>query len=184
MRRISLPLMVLESACMGTTTKWPSESKERLYFLHLLSKAQGIGPDGYIVDFGDLKKVSRELCKELNERILIPINSNVIDFTDQQRKTQQQLELECQDGAFFSFPKADCALLPIVHSTVEEIGVFLWVKVLERLGLEFLHDRNATHMAVTVEEAPSQSATFRRRVPASAEELAGVLPGAMAAVAA
>eukprot|EP00639_Heterosigma_akashiwo_P014022 CAMPEP_0206372004 /NCGR_PEP_ID=MMETSP0294-20121207/6841_1 /ASSEMBLY_ACC=CAM_ASM_000327 /TAXON_ID=39354 /ORGANISM="Heterosigma akashiwo, Strain CCMP2393" /LENGTH=64 /DNA_ID=CAMNT_0053819281 /DNA_START=241 /DNA_END=432 /DNA_ORIENTATION=- len=38
--------------------------------------------------------------------------------------------------------------------------------------------------AVTVEEAPSQSATFRRRVPASAEELAGVLPGAMAAVAA
>ena len=38
----------------------------------------------------------------------------------------QQLCLECEDGSKFSFPKSDCCLLPIKHSSAEELAHYIW----------------------------------------------------------
>ncbi|RLN26123.1 hypothetical protein BBJ28_00019294 [Nothophytophthora sp. Chile5] len=35
-----------------------------------------VGPDGYVVDFGEIKKISRVICKDLNESFLVPMNSD------------------------------------------------------------------------------------------------------------
>lgn len=37
-----------------------------------------VGPDGYVVDFGDIKKISRVICKDLNESFLVPMNSDAL----------------------------------------------------------------------------------------------------------
>lgn len=37
-----------------------------------------VGPDGYVLDFGEIKKMSRVICKELNESFLVPMNSDVL----------------------------------------------------------------------------------------------------------
>lgn len=37
-----------------------------------------VGSDGYVVDFGEIKKVSRAICKGLNESFLVPMNSDVL----------------------------------------------------------------------------------------------------------
>ncbi|GMF42514.1 unnamed protein product [Phytophthora fragariaefolia] len=37
-----------------------------------------VGPDGYVVDFGEIKKISRVICKELNESFLVPMNSDAL----------------------------------------------------------------------------------------------------------
>ena len=65
----------------------------------------------YLIDFGDIKRVTRALCKELNERFLCPTRSDVIRIESDDFSTT----LSCEDGARFVFPTGDCAMLPIVH---------------------------------------------------------------------
>jgi len=40
-----------------------------------------------------------------------------------------QVEMACEDGARFLMPKGDCAMLPIVHSTAEELAQYLWHRI-------------------------------------------------------
>lgn len=37
-----------------------------------------VGPDGYVVDFGEIKKISRVISKDLDESFLVPMNSDVL----------------------------------------------------------------------------------------------------------
>lgn len=37
-----------------------------------------VGQDGYVVDFGEIKKISRVICKDLNESFLVPMNSDAL----------------------------------------------------------------------------------------------------------
>jgi 6-pyruvoyltetrahydropterin/6-carboxytetrahydropterin synthase len=81
-----------------------------------------INNDGYLVDFGDVKRAARDLCKSINETFLCPMKSDCLTITEE----GAQLCLQCADGSRFSFPKADCAQLPIVHSSAEEIAHWMW----------------------------------------------------------
>ena len=116
--------------------------------------------DGYVVDFGDIKKYTRGICKELNEHFICPCASDVLRITSKDR----QVTIECPDGTYFSFPRSDCAMLPIAHSTAEEMAVYIWQKLLEQFGT-VLVERGVTIMEVNVSEMPRQAATFRHRIP-------------------
>jgi 6-pyruvoyltetrahydropterin/6-carboxytetrahydropterin synthase len=84
-----------------------------------------VGADGYVIDFGDIKKATRKLCKEMNEYFICPMKSDAMDITED----GAQLCIECEDGARFSFPKSDCAMLPLVHSSAEELSHYFWCKI-------------------------------------------------------
>lgn len=84
-----------------------------------------IGDDGYVIDFGDIKKATRLLCKEINEYFICPMNSTSIDI----KTVDGQICLECEDGAKFSFPNGDCALLPLIHSSAEELAHYMWCRI-------------------------------------------------------
>ena len=79
-----------------------------------------LGDAGYVVDFGDIKAVVRKLCKALNECFLCPAQSDVLTIS----VISDVLHIKCQDGAEFSFPASDAAMLPIKHSTVEELAKY------------------------------------------------------------
>jgi 6-pyruvoyl tetrahydropterin synthase len=84
--------------------------------------SQRIASDGYVVDFGNIKKATRKVCKELNERFLCPTLSDAIEITStvaSEYGGQETVTLKCEDGSVFSFPLGDCAMLPIVHATTE-----------------------------------------------------------------
>src|SRR5215468_12213525 len=40
-----------------------------------------LGPDGYVLDFGLVKRVAKELCAELDERVLLPERSDCLGVT-------------------------------------------------------------------------------------------------------
>ena len=122
-----------------------------------------IGPDGYLLDFGDIKIASRNLCKSLNEYFICPMNSDAIEITE----NTTNLCLQCEDGTNFSFPKSDCAMLPLVHSSAEELCHYLWFQLVRRLGIDSLHKRGIKILEVSVAEAPGQSAIYRNSLPAS-----------------
>ena len=81
-----------------------------------------IDNDGYVIDFGDVKKFARELCKSINEYFICPMNARDMKITEE----GSQICIECEDGAKFSFPRSDCAMLPLVHSSAEELAHWFW----------------------------------------------------------
>lgn len=114
--------------------------------------------DGYIVDFGDVKRSMRAACAKLKGRTLVPVDSDVL----QMQETEGQLDILCEDGCRFSIPVQDCAMLPIVHSTAEELSEYLWHELVgtsKPLG-EMLQGRGVEWLEVGVYERPGQGATF------------------------
>jgi len=81
--------------------------------------------------------------------------------------------LTCEDGSTFVFPRDDCALLPIVHATAEEMAVYLWSRILDGLNADYLLNRGIHTMEVIVAEAVGQEAVFRLEIPK--ESLSGPL---------
>jgi len=154
--------------------------------------SERIGNDGYLIDFGDVKTVVRELCKELDEQFLCPMLSDnmavtVTDEDDREEKknadgtrttaskpTGSSLRgtvcLACEDGSRFSIPRMDCVLLPIVHSTVEELSIYIWGNILRRLDVKILRDRGIHTLEISCQETPGQEAVFRRQLPWTNDE--------------
>ena len=85
-----------------------------------------LGNDGYLIDFGDIKKVVRKVCKDMNEFFICPMQSPELHISEQ----EGQLCILCPDGAKFSFPTSDCAMLPIMHSSAEELSHYFWCLIL------------------------------------------------------
>lgn len=88
-----------------------------------------IGHDGYVIDFGDIKKATRKLCKAMNEFFICPMNSDVLEISE----VDSQMCLVCEDGSEFSFPKKDVLALPIVHSSAEELAHYFWCQLIRYL---------------------------------------------------
>lgn len=138
-----------------------------------------IAGDGYVLDFGDVKKAVRVVCKQLNEHFICPMLSDVltIDTTtitpegegcagnDKNADSNGSVTLTCQDGSVFVFPRNDCVMLPIVHATAEELAVYLWSRILEGLDAQKLLNRGVHTMEVVVAEAVGQEAVFRLEIP-------------------
>lgn len=135
-----------------------------------------IGSDGYVLDFGDVKAVTKKVCKSMNEYFLCPMYSDVlkIDVAESEDGKGGTITITCEDGSVFVFPKGDCLQLPIVHSTVEELSVYLWGKLLQELGAPMLTKRGIHTMEITVSEALGQEAVFRNRVPDDDSDIAAL----------
>ncbi len=114
-----------------------------------------LGEDGYVVDFGDIKRAAIALCKELNERTIVPMHSDCLEIT----VTDGEITLVCEDGSRFRFPQADCAELPIRHSSAEELATWFCERLIEALPV--LSRRAVRALEVSVAEAPNQEARFR-----------------------
>ena len=136
--------------------------RERLHghnYTVKLKLSGDLGPDGYIIDFGIVKRSLRGCCKQLNEYLIVPMKSDVLEVTIK----NEQVEIVAKEtNSFFSLPKKDCVLLPIVHSTAEEIAEYLWYQVKADLSDELLEVRGVVWMEVQVFERPTQGAVFRK----------------------
>ena len=114
-----------------------------------------LGRQGYVVDFGVVKRIARRLCERLDERVLIPMKSDCL--TIREEGTQVIVRYE-QDE--FSFPRGDVLLLPIVHSSAEELAQYLAGELRRELDQEGISALTA--IEVGVEESFGQAAFFRQ----------------------
>jgi 6-pyruvoyltetrahydropterin/6-carboxytetrahydropterin synthase len=115
-----------------------------------------LGADGYVLDFGLVKRVAKALCEELDERVLVPAESDCLTVV----ADASRVEMTTPEGDRFAFPRRDCVVLPIVHSSAEELAAYL----LERLRTELARESGGRAIAaleVGVAEAPGQIAYCR-----------------------
>jgi 6-pyruvoyl-tetrahydropterin synthase len=117
-----------------------------------------LAANGYVLDFGLIKRLTKEIVDRLDERTIIPTLSDCLIIRQQDGQVGVRYEADS-----FSFPAADVALLPIVHSSAEELARFIWTELRDALA-----ERNAlgevVAMDVSVAEGPGQSAIYRQQL--------------------
>jgi 6-pyruvoyltetrahydropterin/6-carboxytetrahydropterin synthase len=115
-----------------------------------------LGTDGYVLDFGLVKRLAHALCQELDERVILPAASDCLTVREQ----TDGVEVVTEDGGRFHFPAADVRLLPIAHSSAEELAAFLLGRLRDALRAE-AGERGIVALEVGVAEAPGQVAYCR-----------------------
>ncbi len=113
-----------------------------------------IGPQGYVLDFGVVKQVAKRICQRLDEKTLIPARSDCLHIQDEGDQLLVRYERD-----EFRFPKSDVLLLPIVHSSAEELARYLVGEVRRELQADGIEPVGA--IQVGVEETPGQAAYCR-----------------------
>ena len=115
-----------------------------------------LGPDGYVLDFGVVKRLAKALCEELDERVVLPERSDCLTV----RGEGEVVSVTTETGDHFAFPRADVRLLPIVHSSAEELAAYLLERLRAALATE-AGGRALVALEVGVAEAPGQIAYCR-----------------------
>jgi 6-pyruvoyl-tetrahydropterin synthase len=115
-----------------------------------------LGTDGYVLDFGVVKRLAKALCDELDERTIVPARSDCLGV----RAGDDVVEMTTAAGDRFVLPRQDCAVLPIVHSSAEELAAYLLGRLREALATE-AGGRALGAIEVGVAEAPGQIAYCR-----------------------
>jgi dihydroneopterin triphosphate aldolase (PTPS-III) / 6-pyruvoyltetrahydropterin synthase len=134
-----------------------------------VASAAILGPDGYLMDFTNVKKVTKHVCQQLNEHFICPMYSNVLKITTKTLNSVSYIQLECtMDGTQFLFPEQDCVLLPIVHATAEELAIYMFCEIIHQMDASYLLQRNVHTMEITIAEAIGQEAVFRHPIPTDA----------------
>jgi 6-pyruvoyltetrahydropterin/6-carboxytetrahydropterin synthase len=110
--------------------------------------------DDMVFNFLDIKPIVREICNELDHKLLITkINVNL-----RIEENQKNYKIITRDESEFSFPKSDVLLLPIENTSVERIAHYIALKISELVKNRFQFEFR--DLEVEVEESPGQSATF------------------------
>jgi 6-pyruvoyltetrahydropterin/6-carboxytetrahydropterin synthase len=109
----------------------------------------------YVVDFSELKRVMRQLCDEIDHKVLLPLRNPKLGV----RERDGAVTVAYEGKQKYVFPVEDCALLEIPNTTVEMLAQYLAGRLrdaMRELGL-----RTLTAIELEVEENFGQSATFR-----------------------
>lgn len=113
-----------------------------------------LGPQGYVLDFGVVKQVAKQVCQRLDEKFVVPTQSDCLHI----REDGGQMTLRYEDDEF-RFPMKDVVLLPIVHSSAEELARYLAGEI--RRELTVGGAGRIRVLEVGVEETTGQTAYFR-----------------------
>ncbi len=108
----------------------------------------------YVIDFTRVKKLMKQLCDELDHRMLLPLRNPILVLEQHPERVEVQYK-----HRHFVFPREDVLLLPIPNTTAEMLAQYLCGQTLP--ALRGLSAAPLTFIEVEVEEAPGQSAVYR-----------------------
>ncbi len=112
-----------------------------------------LGDDKLVFDFTILKQITRELCRSLNHRFLLPLSNPYLKID------QCEDAWEIQFGSKrYVFPREDVIALPIDNSTAERLAEYICLQL--RNALSGYNTANLQTIMVGVEEAPTQMAYY------------------------
>lgn len=113
---------------------------------------------GYVLDFGLVKKLTKEIVDRLDQRTLIPERSDCLKIERGADRVAVRY-----DNEEFVFPARDVALLPIVHSSAEELARFIWQELHAALAARAAL-ADIISIEIAVGEGPGQAAVYRQAV--------------------
>jgi 6-pyruvoyltetrahydropterin/6-carboxytetrahydropterin synthase len=120
----------------------------------------GLAPDAYVFDFVVLKRIMRQICDELDHHFLLPAQSTALDV----REREGEWEIRFENRRYV-LPAADVLTLPVDNITAERLAEYIGARLLAALVEGAYDTSHLTAMTVGVEEAPGQTAFYRKEFP-------------------
>jgi len=114
---------------------------------------------GYVLDFGLIKRLTKQIVDRLDERTLVPAESDCLQI---EHLYNGQLRI-CYGTDEFRLPASDVCLLPIGHSSAEELARFIWKELCEALNAQQAL-AGIMSIEISVAEGPGQAAIYRAEV--------------------
>src|SRR5204863_8639353 len=83
----------------------------------------------FVFDFVILKRLMKDLCDEIDHKVLLPLENPKIQVTE-----EGDAVLVAYEGTpRYRFPKGDCSLLPVPNTTVEMLAELLTLRLRAQL---------------------------------------------------
>lgn len=145
--------------CAGHFITYEGDHCERIHghnYRVAVEVEDDLNADHYVFDFITLKDLARELTNELDHRMLLPTRSALVRLQEEGTNIVVRYK-----ERHWSFPRDECALLPIANTTAELLAELLGARLRERLVQRGMAVPRV--MRVEVEESFGQSATVAWR---------------------
>lgn len=91
------------------------------------------GPDRFVINFLELKRIAREIVRELDHRFLVPEKNPLITVTKRTLEGKSLVELRCAYGELYLLPEESVCFLPVQNTTAEDISSYLCSRLKEAL---------------------------------------------------
>jgi len=114
-----------------------------------------LGEDKLIFDFTVLKRLTKEICRRLDHRFLLPLYNPHLEL----HASSSEWEIHFGQKRY-TFPREDVAELPIDNSTAERIAEYIGNELCSLLA-EY-DTSNMSTLLVGVSEASTQMAYYQR----------------------
>ena len=114
---------------------------------------------GYVIDFGIIKNIVKSIVAGIDERTIVPAKSDCLKID---RPNDRQVRIRYESDEFI-LPASDVAMLPIVHSSAEELARYIWTELVAELKRQNV-SHEAAVIEVSVAEGPGQAAIYRHAV--------------------
>lgn len=125
------------------------------YIVDLVIEGERSGEFGFVVDFKKAKRVVRDICSELDHKVLIPCKSDVVEFTN---KDENSIEFTVGQKEY-KLPLEDCCLLPLKSTSAEDLAEYFAEEIFKYL--EKINN-NLSSVQVCVNEGIGQGAYFQK----------------------
>jgi len=112
--------------------------------------------DDLVVDFVLITRLTAGICAELNDKVLLPANSDVVKL-----EQRDSLVYISSYGKQFMLPEDNCYLLPVSNTTAEMLAWYIGERLLESLRQQEAAT-NVGELEIAVEEADRQWGVCRR----------------------
>jgi len=117
-----------------------------------------LSSEGWVVDFGVLKRIGVEICDRLDHHFLLQRGSALLGM----ERVEGAWEISFAEKRY-RLPEDDVFELPITNTTAEQIAEWFWGEVLGDLRAAGI--TAVTRLTIGVEEAPGQAGWFAADLP-------------------
>lgn len=125
------------------------------YIVDVEVEGQRSGKFGFVIDFKILKSITRDICKSLDHRVLIPVNSPDLDVT---YEDEESIEFTVLNNSEYKLPREDVVLLPIISTTAESLSVYITQQIMDQLD----STDSLEYIEVQVNEGIGQGASYHK----------------------
>lgn len=116
----------------------------------------GLGEDGFVINFLELKELVKKATRSLDHRVLLPtLNPQLLVEPDTEGGAK--VSVKCSGGEEYVFPAADVVLLPVRDTSSEELARYLASNLWDMLSAL---RTNLRALSVTLYETPSYYASY------------------------
>ncbi|MFO0909105.1 MAG: 6-pyruvoyl tetrahydropterin synthase family protein [Isosphaeraceae bacterium] len=146
--------------CSGHFITYNGHECERIHGHNYRVAVEVDGPldeNHYVFDFIALKDLTRSITDELDHRMLLPTRSKLIRLTEDGPNWTVRYQ-----NRHWSFPRDECALLPIENTTAELLADYIGIRLREAIQGRGLSLPEVVR--VEVEECFGQSARVEWRL--------------------